>query len=915
MSLATGTRLGAFEILAALGAGGMGEVYRARDTRLDRDVALKVMGTRIAGTPELRERFDREARAISQLNHPNICTLYDVGHQAGTSYLVLEYLEGETLAARIQRGAVPPGEALPIAIAICEALDKAHRQGIVHRDLKPGNVMLVKPGASKPTTVQASRPASQVKLLDFGLAKIAAASIAQEPGGAPPAGSALHPSMPVTQSTPLTLQGTILGTFQYMAPEMLEGAEADARADIWAFGCVLYEMLTGKPAFEGRTQASLISAILATEPAPMATLQPLAPPALEHTVKTCLAKDPDERFQNAHDVLLQLKWMASAGSQAGVPAPVAARRRLHSHGRLAAAVAAAILLTAIAVWSLVRPAARPPAPMIRAAVSLPAGVEYNPFGSANLAVAPDGSAMVYSVIDGESNYLLMRPTGGTESSVIPGTGAAFLPFFSPDGAWIGFWESGKLRKMPRGGGAAITICQMDAPLGATWLPDNTIVFAGQPEGGLMRVSADGGPVEAFTTPAEGESSHRWPSALPDGRGVLYAALGGGSWSDARIMLQPTAGGASTLLVTGGSAPRYVASGHLLYVRARTVFAVPFDLRSQMAGAGARPVIEDVMMNDGDGRSSFAVSQTGLAAYVRATTEHDRRSLVWVRADGRAETLPVGDRAFEHPRISPDGRSVALTIREEDPDIWVLNLARGTLTRLTFERGEDESPVWTPDSARVTFASSRGPKRETRWRAADGSTPEEVLFETPRHHHLAGWTPDGQTLITEESSGSGWDFWTNGLADRTSTALIQNGFFHAGAAISPNGRWLAYSSNEGGPLQVYVQAYPGPGGRFQVSNDGGAEPRWARDGRTLYYRQAQRMMAVPVETEGLFSAGPSRTLFEGDYTRIGWNQANYDVAPDGKSFLMIKGSVQGGPREIGIIGNWLDELTALVPVRK
>jgi eukaryotic-like serine/threonine-protein kinase len=898
--------LGPYRVLDKLGEGGMGEVYRARDTRLDRDVALKVMGTLIAGTPELRERFDREARAISQLNHPNICTLYDVGHQDGVSYLVLEYLEGETLAARIQRGAVPPGEALPIAIAICEALDKAHRQGIIHRDLKPGNVMLVKPGASKPTTAQASRPASQVKLLDFGLAKIAAASTA--------AGSALHPSMPVTQTTPLTLQGSILGTFQYMAPEMLEGAEADARADIWAFGCVLYEMLTGKPAFEGRTQASLISAILATEPAPMATLQPLAPPALEHTVKTCLAKDPDERFQSAHDVLLQLKWVASAGSQAGVPAPVAARRRLHSHGRLVAAVGAAIILTAAAVWSLARPAARPAAPMIRATVSLPAGVEYNPFGGSNLAVAPDGSAMVYSAIDGDSTYLRVRPMGGTESTVIPGTTAASMPFFSPDGAWIGFWEAGKLRKVPRAGGAAITICQMNAPLGATWLPDNTMVF-GQPEGGLMRVSADGGSAEPFTTPAEGESSHRWPSALPDGRGVLYAALGNDLWSDARIMLQPTDGGASKLLVTGGSGPRYVASGHLLYVRARTVFAVPFDLRSQAAGGGARPVIEGVMMNDGDGRTSFAASQTGLAAYVPATTQHDRRTLVWVRSDGRAEALPVGERAFEHPRISPDGRYVALTVREEDPDIWVLNLARGTLTRLTFERGEDESPVWTPDSARVTFAASRGSKRETRWRAADGSTPEDVLFETPRHQHLAGWTPDGQTLISEESGASGWDFWTSGLADRTSKPLIQNGFAHAGAAISPNGRWLAYSSNEGGPLQVYVQAYPGPGGRFQISSDGGAEPRWSRDGRTLYYRHSQRMMAVPVETDAVFSAGTPRTLFEGDYARIGWNQANYDVSPDGKSFLMIKGSVQGLPREIAVIGNWFDELATLVPVRK
>ncbi len=911
MTLTSGTRIGPYEILEAIGAGGMGEVYRARDTRLDRTVAIKVMSALMAGTPESRERFEREARAISQLNHPNICTLHDVGHQDGMSYLVLEYLEGDTLAARIARGPVPATEALTIAIAICEALDKAHRQGIVHRDLKPGNVMLVKSGPAK-STPQQSRGATQVKLLDFGLAKIAAVNAAPVPGGATPANTTLGLSMPVTQTTPLTLQGTILGTFQYMAPEMLEGAEADARADIWAFGCVLYEMLTGKKAFEGKTQASLISAIIATQPAPLATLQPLTPPALEHAVATCLEKDPDQRYQSAHDVLLQLRWIASAGSQAGIAAPIAARRRLRSHGRLAAIVAAAVTLTAAGVWNFAVPRHVAPA-VLRASIALPKGIEFNIYGAGNLAVAPDASRVVYGGFTTDVPVLVLRNAASGASTVMSGTEGGVMPFFSPDGAWVGFWSGGRLKKVQIAGGAPVDVASMPVPFGAVWLPDNTIVFAAEIAGGLSRISADGGAVTPFTTLEAGEASHRWPSALPDGS-VVFAAGGGSVWSEARLAVQPADGGTRTTLAAAGTAPVFAASGHLLYLQSRTLFAVPFDPSRRATTGGPRPMLESVLMNEGDGRASYAVSSTGTVVWVTSDFAYDHRKLVWVDMAGKVTPVPVPARTYELPRISPDGRYASVTIREADPDIWVIDLVRNSLTRLTTEGGEDESAVWTPDSTRVTFASIRNGKRETRWKPADGSGPEEVLFESPRHQHLAGWSPDGKALLTEDGMTTGWDFFTGTIGAKEMTPHLQDRFSKSGAHISPDGRWLAYSSNESGRTEVYVRGFAGQGGRTSISTQGGAEPRWARDGRTLYFRQGDQMMAVPVQGAATFTAGAPRVLFEGAFARLGWTQANYDVAPDGKGFLMIRGSSLGLPTSLDVAANWFEELRVVVPSR-
>jgi len=426
-----------------------------------------------------------------------------------------------------------------------------------------------------------------------------------------------------------------------------------------------------------------------------------------------------------------------------------------------------------------------------------------------------------------------------------------------------------------------------------------------------RVSADGGSVTAFTKPEGGEIAHRWPSELPDGS-VIFAAVAAGaaSWSDARLVVQPAGGGARKVLATAGTLPRYVASGHLVFAQKGSVFAVPFDLGSHTVTGSPRPVVDSVMMNDSDGRAAFAVSQTGVAISVGNVAGLDRRRLAWVTLDGKATPLSLGERAFEHPRISPDGRMVAVAIRETDTDVWVVDLARNTLTRLTTEAGEDESPVWTPDSKRVTFASSRDNGRHTRWKSADGSTAEETLFAARGHQHLAGWTPDGARLLSEEGVPTGWDFFVGTLQSKKNEPFLENRFVKVGAQVSPDGRWIAYGSNESGRMEVYVYGFAGQGGRVQISTEGGSEPRWAPDGRTLYYRDADRMLAVPVSTSAAFSAGAPRMLFEGSYTRMGWQQANYDVAPDGKRFLMVRGDAPRLPTSIDVVTNWFDELRGL-----
>ncbi len=907
MSLTPGTKLGPYEILAPLGAGGMGEVYKAKDTRLDRTVAIKVLPAHVASHPEVRQRFEREARAVSSLNHPHICTLFDIGSENGIDFMVMEHIEGDTLADRLKKGALPLDQALQYGIEIADALDKAHRQGVVHRDLKPGNIMLTKTGA---------------KLLDFGLAKMTAAET--NAGGL----SALP-----TEAQPLTKEGSILGTFQYMAPEQLEGNEADARSDIFAFGSVLYEMVTGKRAFEGKSQASLIAAILEHEPPAMSTLQTMTPPVLDHVVRRCLAKDPDERWQTAHDLTAELNWIVEAGSQPGVTSPLVPGRRVSR--RLAAGILG-FLLGSVFVWNL-----KPGAPTAGSVTRLRMGLQpaeeiggffletvlagWRPTRTA-VAFSPDGRHLVYRGGAGETWQLYLRPMDQAEASPMPGTEGAVGPFFSPDGQWVGFWANGELRKVRLTGGPSAAVCETPLLFGASWGEENTIVFA-QYTGGLWSVSADGGTPKELTTLREGEVSHRLPEVLPGAKAVIFTVSKRSfEWKDAEIAMQDLATGERRVLVAEAADARYVRTGHLLYARLGTLMAVPFDLERLEVTGGSLPVIEGVMQAVYAGHSAidtgaaqFSVSGAGSLVYVEGGTYPLlRKSLVWVDREGRAQPLGGTERGYWHPRLSPDGRRVAVFISEpEQRDIFVYDISRGTLTRVTQE-GANAYPAWSPDGKRVAFQSTTGGPANIFWVQPDGSALERLTTSENRQYP-ASWSPDGKALAFLE----GRDIWVlpfdNG--EHEPRPVVQTRFEEEYPTFSPDGRWLAYTSDESGRREVYVQPYPGPGPRTQISVEGGMSPAWARNGRELFYRVLsggrwggkRKMMAVKITTDPTFIAGKPRMLFEEAGYQPSEPFRSYDVAADGR-FLMLEMAEQPSQRvtELRVVLNWFEELKRLVP---
>jgi serine/threonine-protein kinase len=866
----------------------MGEVYRGRDTRLERAVAIKVLAAHLTNSPGLRERFDREAKAISSLNHAHICTLYDVGHQDGTDYLVMEYLEGETLDQRLSRGPLPPDQLLRYAIEIASALDRAHKQGIVHRDLKPGNIMLTKAGA---------------KLLDFGLAKLL-------PSTTPPAASAFT-ALP-TAERPLTTEGTIVGTFQYMAPEQIEGKEPDARTDIFAFGAVLYEMATGRRAFTGKSQASLIAAILASEPPPISTLQPLAPPALDRVVKTCLAKDADERWQSAHDLLSELRWIQQTGS-----APAAALRK--SRERLAwslAAIAVATAVVAAVLAARATPRAREGAPLRLTAALSEAVV---PAAGGAIAISPDGSRLVYAGIRAGSASLYIRPLNDFAATPLAGTDGATEPFFSPDGQWLGFFSHNKLKKVSVGGGAPVVLADASLPRGGTWARDDTIIFAPGFNSALSRVPAGGGKTEPLTTldTSSGELSHRWPELLPDGKTVLFTAANPASpsWDDARIMAVSLESGERRLVLAGGSYGRYVSSGHLIFVRGGSLMAVPFDARGVQVTGSPLPVLEGVSTSPLAGYAEFAVSANGTLVYLPGQRVDANRMLVWVDRKGGVQPATEIRRVFGSLRLSPDGRRVALDVIEANSrDVWVLDLARGTLTRLTFGRGFNLFPVWTPDGKKIVYsATSAAIGSRLMWKLADGSGTDQELVSLGLQARAGSWSPDGRLLaFSGPSPPNGIDVFVLEVGNGKPRVILGTPFNEGVPMFSPDGRWLAYNSDESGRLEVYVQPFPGPGGKWQISAEGGSSPRWSRDGRELFYRNGDKMMAVDVATAPTFTAGTPRLLFEGRFQP----GPNYDVSADGRHFLIVKESEAGsGPTQMDVVVDWTSELLQKVPLAK
>ncbi len=875
MSLAAGTKLGPYEILAPLGAGGMGEVYRARDTRLERTVAVKVLPSDLSASPEVRQRFEREAKTISQLSHPHICALYDVGREGETEYLVMELLEGETLSERLAKGALPLEQTLRYGQEIADALDKAHRQGIVHRDLKPGNVMLTKSG---------------VKLLDFGLAKVFE----------PPTAKGGLTALP-TQAA-LTQEGTILGTFQYMAPEQLEGKEADARTDIFALGAVLYEMATGRRAFSGTSQASLIGAILKDEPAVISSVQPMSPPALDRVVKTCLAKDPEDRWQSAHDVAGQLKWIAE-GSAAGPLVPVVSRRR--SRERIAWSVAALFFLGMLASsLTLLRGPAPTPARSIRFQIPLAGATG----ATGGIAISPDGSQLAF-VAPGPSGIssLWLRPLDSIEARVLPGTEGAMFPFWSPDGHFLGFFAGGSLKTFDIASGLLRTLAATAAdPRGGAWGPDGTILFAPNFQSVLLRISSQGGPPAPATIfdAARKEQTHRWPSFLPDGRHFLYYASRGSGEEPGEILVGSLDGRSSRHVFSSASLAVFASPGYLLFDGGRALVAQPFDPdRLELSGVSLPVAGQLSRISEYSGFRPFAVSKAGLLVFQAGTANRTTR-LVWLDRSGK-EIGVVAEGQYYAPRLSRDGSRLAVTRWDPETtvgDIWLFDLHRDVGSRFTFDPADDSLCVWTPDGQRVIFGSSREGSVNLFQARADRSGNDEPLLRSNAFKEPDDVSPDGRDLIYEtvDPRGNGSiGLWILPLSgEQKPRRFSTSTFSEAAAQFSPDGRWVTYSSSESGRDEVYVAAFPGPGGKWQVSVNGGKMPRWRADGRELfYYRADGSLMSAEVTTEPSFEARAPRALFK--VRLVPSPDRQYEVSPDGKRFLanVAAGSAETFPATV------------------
>ena len=900
MSLSSGTKLGPYEIQSPLGAGGMGEVYRARDTRLGRDVAVKILPEHLASTPEVRQRFEREARAVSSLNHPHICTLHDVGHQDGTDYLVMEYLEGESLAKRLEKGPLATPELLRIAIEIADALEKAHRHGVVHRDLKPGNIMLTKTGA---------------KLLDFGLAKAAVSSSALDPSSSPTVSQKIGEA----PRTPLTSRGTIVGTFQYMAPEQIEGKEADARSDIFSFGATLYEMATGKRAFEGKSQASLIAAILKENPRPISELQPMSPPALERVVKTCLAKEPEERFQSAHDLRLQLEWIRDAGSQAGVAAPIVARRK---HRELILSGVALIAAFAAILFAVLYFSRAPAAPHAIRAYVKPAPnsslTGYNG-GSAGFAVSPDGLRIAYVALTPEGRSVLwVRSLDSLQAQALDGTEGAILPFWSPDSSFIGFFADGKLKKIEASGGPPLTLADAPGGRGGTWGRDGTIVFSPFFSTPLYRVSAAGGAATAVTSldQSKNESTHRWPQFLPDGRHFLFLAgnpltpVG----NPTNSVMIGSLDSKETKFLFHSHSNAIFASGHILFLRQNTLMAQPFDPNRLEFTGDPVPLAEQVADVVQRVEGEFSVSGNGVLAYLEMG--NSGRQLIWFDRSGKEIGAVPGTDTYSDPHISPDGKLVAFSLDAPGSDIWLYDVARAVKTRFTFGSGSyngNMSPTWSPDSRHIAYTSIRNGGFGIYQKAADGSGQEESLVKPgPDQLYPVDWSPDGKFVAYLDWQLDHTVLWMLPVQgdrkpyrfDVLNQSPAQFLSFQTIARFSPDGKWLAYSSAESGKWQVYVSPFPGPGGKWQVSGDGGWFPQWRRDSKELFYVSPDnKIMSAMVSTNGSsFIVGTVKTLFQ---TRpyFGLFTANlFDVTADGQRFIVPYEQGQTD-RALTLIANW------------
>ncbi len=887
MNFEPGARLGPYEIVTAIGAGGMGHVYRARDTRLDRSVAIKLLSSDIAGDADSRARFEREARVVAALDHPHICGIFDVGAAGGAHFIVMPFLEGQTLAARLGRGSVPLDQSVRIASEIADALDAAHRHGIVHRDLKPANIMLTKSGA---------------KLLDFGLAKLKA-----------PAGPISMSAMAqLATDAPGTARGIIMGTIQYMSPEQVEGKDADSRSDIWALGAVIYEMTTGARPFQGDSPASIIGSILKDEPAPIGDRQPAAPPMLDRIVSRCLMKDRDERWQSAADLRQALTWITlSSGSHRALPAPSSGGLRRY----VPFAAAAALLIGALAMlpgwWAHRREG---PAQVLQLTIPPPPNTFFSsPPASVvtpQIATSPDGTqiAFVAQAPRGRPG-LWVRRLDAADAQVLRGTEDATYPFWSPDSRSIGFFAQGKLKIIDVAGGPARTLSE--SPLdsrGGTWAQDGTILFSPMGFSGLFRIPASGGNSAKATEfhSSREENSHRFPSFLPDGRHFLFVTRSTQqrNWGVSLGSLDAPTG--NPLIENTEWAAQYVAPGYLLFLRGATLMAQSFDPDRLTATGDAVAIAHDVGMTT-TGYATFSASQTGVIAYARPIGIQGQ--LRWFDRSGTPAGTVGAVAEYLDFELAPDERAVAVS--RVDPqlstaDIWILDLARNVPTRFTTDAKNDASAVWSPDSSTLAFRSNRRGGTDLYQKRASGTEPEKALIETGVNLISNDWSADGKWIVfTRTATTTGFDIYLWPVDGSGKPQLVVHTSQNAmHGRLSPNARWMAYASDESGELQVYVEPFPGNGEKRRVSPDGGSEPRWRRDGNELFYLASnEQLMSVSIPGGNAFNAGSPQRLFDARVPLTGNPyRSNYAVTADGKRFL-VNIRIDTAQAPINIVVNW------------
>ena len=894
-----GRTLGTYQLGPMIGAGGMGEVYRARDTRLGRDVAVKILPEALAGSTERLARFEREARILATLNHPNIAAIYGIEESAGVRALVLELVEGETLAEKLHTEtgaarALPLRDALPIARQIARACEAAHQKGIVHRDLKPANIKIA--------------PDSTVKVLDFGVAKFDAP---REPG---PTGSGVLS----------TAEGAVLGTVAYMSPEQARGLPVDRRTDIWAFGCVLYEMLTGCRSFPGDSSADVLGAITSREP-DWTLLPPDTPARVRDVLRRCLAKDAERRYHDVADVRVELEdalepegsIAASSSPSSGLPA-----WRTRLPWMVVGTISAAAI---VAIWLLLPQGTTQRRGPARVSIELPPAVAVYAIGrGSSVAISPDAQRVVYVAVAGDSTRLLTRPLDGLESSPVAGTEGATNPFFSPDGRWIGFWSNRSLKKVPAAGGVATTVVENANFLGSWWGDDDSILYSTAPGGEVWRVPSGGGTPHQVTTKPEAGAVHSWSQMLPGGRSVLYTIWNNTGFEGGRIVMQPLAGGSPTVLVERGSYGRVVARdgiAFLVYARPEGLMAAQFDLEGGRV-MGAPELVQPGVLTNLSGGAHFSLSADGVLAYVPGELYEGAKTMLWVDTTGKTIELPPMPGVGFQYRLSPDGSKLVRPnatgadgeATGANRDLWIDDLTgRSASLRLTFDQVTN-LPIWTHDGSRVIY--TRGEQVDNLfWRAADGSGEEERLTTSPNPQITGSVTPDGTLVYFERDPKSGFDLWLLPLnGSRQPRRFLSTPRNEGNPRTSPDGRWVAYQSNISGNVEVYVASFPSAATRLRISQDGGASPMWSPDGRDVYYRAPQsqgsgQMMAVSIDTTGLEPRiGTPRVLFPGPF------QGNGDVAPDGRFLLVKQTTRESATRVIQLVFDWFDELQTKVPHR-